>query len=423
MGMTFAEKLLAKKAGKSRVAAGEIVTVEPDLVMSHDNAAPIAKTFAKIGVRRVWDPAKIVIILDHAVPAPSEQHAKNHQEIRAFVKEQGIRAFHDIDAGVCHQVMCDLVYARPGRLILGSDSHTCMYGALGAFSTGIGRTEVASLWATGELWLRVPSTFKFVVSGEFQAGVYPKDLVLHVIGQTGVDGCDYRSVEWHGPTIAAMAQRDRFTLPNMAIEMGAKNGVILPDDEMRAWLAAKGLEPGRDYEEVHPDPDAQYERVWEWDISALEPQVACPHDVDNVRPVRAVRGTKVDQVFIGTCTNGRAHDLAEAARILRGRHVAPGVRLVVIPASREQYSLAMKEGTLAALHDAGAVILNPGCGPCMGNHQGVMAPGEVSFTTMNRNFRGRMGCRDADIYLGSPATAAATALRGEITDPRELLAD
>jgi 3-isopropylmalate/(R)-2-methylmalate dehydratase large subunit len=418
MGQTFAEKILARKAGLEQVEPGQIVTVQPDKLLTHDNTAAIAKIFREIGVEKVARPEISVIVLDHVVPAATEGHAKNHQQIRRFVAEQGIANFYDVGEGICHQVLPEKGHALPGYLIVGSDSHTPTHGAFGAFSAGIGRTEAAAVMATGEIWLMVPHSFRLVVKGRMPKGVYAKDLILHIIGDLGADGADYRSVEFTGPVIEEMSVAGRMVLCNMVAEMGAKAGVVAPDDKTRAWLSGRTQE---DFEPVLADPDAAYERTVEYDASELDPQVARPHTVDNVVPIGEVAGTRIDQAFIGTCTNGRLEDFEEAARILRGRHVAPSARLLILPASREVLLAALAEGIVTDLVTAGAVVLNPGCGPCLGAHEGVMAPGEVTISTANRNFKGRMGCKEAEIYLASPATVAASAVTGEITDPREFV--
>jgi 3-isopropylmalate/(R)-2-methylmalate dehydratase large subunit len=418
MGETFAQKLLARKAGLKAVEPGQIVTVRPDKLLTHDNTAAIAKIFSEIGVQRMARPEMSVIVLDHVVPAASEGHARNHQQIRRFVKEQGITSFYDVGEGICHQVLPEKGHALPGYLIVGSDSHTTTHGAFGAFAAGIGRTEAASVMATGEIWLMVPQTFRLIIEGQLPRGVYAKDLVLYIIGDLGADGADYRAVEFAGSVVAQMSIAGRMVLCNMAAEMGAKIGVVEPDERTRAWLRER---TDVAYEEVVADRDAAYERVIDYDVSSLPPQVAKPHTVDNVAVVTDVVGTRVDQALIGTCTNGRLEDLQVAADILRGRKVAATTRLLVLPASREVLSAALAEGIIADLVSAGAVLLNPGCGPCLGAHEGVMAPGEVTISTANRNFKGRMGCKEAEIYLASPATVAASALAGEIADPRELL--
>ena len=418
MGQTFARKVLARKAGLAQVEPGQILTVQPDKLLTHDNTAAIAKIFREIGVERVARPEINVIVLDHVVPAATEGHAMNHQQIRRFVREQGITNFYDVGEGICHQVLPEKGHALPGFLIVGSDSHTPTHGAFGAFAAGIGRTEAAAVMATGEIWLMVPHSFRVVVKGELPRGVYAKDIILHIIGDLGADGADYRAVEFAGPVVEAMSVASRMVLCNMAAEMGAKAGVVEPDEKTRTWLLGRTELP---FEEVSADPDAAYERVIEYDVSELAPQVARPHTVDNVVPLAEVAGTRVDQAFIGTCTNGRLEDLRIAADLLRGRKTAPGTRLLILPASREVLLAAIGEGVVSDLVSAGAVVLNPGCGPCLGAHQGVMAPGEVTLSTANRNFKGRMGCKEAEIYLASPAAVAASALAGEIADPREFV--
>jgi 3-isopropylmalate/(R)-2-methylmalate dehydratase large subunit len=418
MGQTFAQKILVQKAGLKEVEPGQIVTVQPDKLLTHDNTAAIAKIFREIGVERVARPEINVIVLDHVVPAATEGHAKNHQQIRQFVKEQGITNFYDVGEGICHQVLPEKGHVLPGYLIVGSDSHTTTHGAFGAFAAGIGRTEAAAVMATGEIWLMVPNSFHINIEGQLPEGVHAKDVILYVIEDLGADGADYRAVEFTGSVIREMSVASRMVLCNMAAEMGAKIGVIEPDEKTRAWLSGRS---DVDYQEVFADPDASYERVMEYDVSGLLPQVARPHTVDNVAPVTEVAGSRVDQALIGTCTNGRLEDLQVAAQILRGHRIAPTTRLLILPASREVLLAAIAEGVIADLVTAGALILNPGCGPCLGAHEGVMAPGEVTISTANRNFKGRMGCKEAEIYLASPATVAASALAGEIVDPREFL--
>lgn len=417
MGKTFAEKVLGAKAGKE-VIPGEIVTVSPDKVMSHDNTAAIIKTFKSIGTEKVASPHKVVIILDHCVPAASEKYAQNHKEIRKFVQEQNIENFYDIHWGICHQVFSERGHALPGQLILGSDSHTTTYGALGAFAAAVGRSEMAALYAIDELWLRVPESYQIVLQGRFPPGVYAKDLILYIIGDIGADGALYKSVEFCGEAIPELSISERMTLTNMAAEMGAKNAFVAPDLKTRQWLASRTQKA---YTEVFPDEDATYEKVLRYNLDELQPQVACPHTVDNVKPISEVKGLKFQQAILGTCTNGRTDDLAIAASILKGKKIHKDVRLIVFPASREVYMEALKKGILETLAEAGAVIMNPGCGPCMGAHQGVLAPDEVCISTANRNFKGRMGCNQAEIYLASPATVAASSVKGIISDPREMV--
>ena len=415
MGKTFVEKVFGQKAGKA-VTAGEIVSVEPDFVMSHDNAAAISRTFKKIGVERVKYPDRVVIILDHEIPAPKESSATNHKEIREFVAEQGIENFFDINHGICYQVFVEQGFALPGKLIVGSDSHTTTYGALGALSAGIGRSEVAAIWATGELWFQVPETLKIKVNGEIPPYLTPKDIALHIIGAIRSDGADYKAVEFCGGTITNMSVAGRMVLANMAAEMGAKNGYVPADATTAAFLKNRARVP---FEPLISDGDAPFLNTISFDAAGISPAVARPHTVDNHVAIEEVEGTAIDQALIGTCTNGRLPDLEAAARILEGRKVK--ARTLVIPASWTVYREAMKAGLLDIFIQAGALILNPGCGPCLGAHQGVMAPGEVTFSTANRNFKGRMGCREAEIYLGSPLSVAASAVEGRITHPRRFL--
>jgi homoaconitate hydratase family protein len=415
MPKTFVEKLMSLKAGKE-VSAGAIVSVEPDYVMSHDNAAAISNTFKKIGVSRVKYPDRVVIILDHEVPAPKESSATNHKEIRTFVQEQGIGNFYDINHGICHQVFVDEGFAMPGKLIVGSDSHTTTYGALGAFSAGIGRSEVAAIWATGELWFQVPETIKIILKGFIPKHITSKDIVLHIIGQIKSDGADYKAVEFTGETIAYMDMGERMVLTNMAAEMGAKNGYVPPDPVTFDFIRGRAK---AEFEPLYSDDDAAFYQTFEFDVAKISPGVAKPHTVDNYAPIQKLEGTKIDQALIGTCTNGRLADLEAAANIINGKKVK--ARTLIIPASWDIYKEALKKGLIEIFIDAGAMVLNPGCGPCLGAHQGVMAPGEVTFSTANRNFKGRMGCRDAEIYLGSPLSVAASAVTGEITHPGRFL--
>ncbi|MBU0703474.1 MAG: 3-isopropylmalate dehydratase large subunit [Chloroflexi bacterium] len=417
MGHTFVEKVLARKAGLESVVPGQIVTIRPDKLLTHDNTAAISKQFRKIGVDKVADPSINVIVLDHVTPAANETYAANHKIIREFVAEQGISAFYDIGEGICHQVLPEKGHAWSGAVIVGSDSHTPTHGAFGAFSAGIGRTEAAAVMATGKIWLRVPESLRIVVNGALPGRVSAKDVILHIIGDLLADGADYRSVEFAGETIREMSIASRMVLTNMAAEMGAKNGVVEPDEKTRAWLKGR---VEHEYAEVFADPDATYERVIEYNVSDLVPQIAKPHTVDNVVPVAEAACTPINQALVGTCTNGRLEDLAAAAEILRGKHIASSVRLLVLPASREVLLAAIEQGYVSDLVSAGATLLNPGCGPCLGAHEGCMAPTEATISTANRNFKGRMGSKEAFIYLGSPATVAASALAGVITDPREV---
>jgi homoaconitate hydratase family protein len=393
LGKTFSEKILGLKAGLE-VKAGEVVTVSPDYVLSHDNSAAISQEFAKLAMEKVSSPQKIVIVLDHIVPASAEKYAQNHKTIREFVEKQGINNFFDIHNGICHQVFSEAGFALPGKLILGADSHTTSYGAFGAFSAGIGRSEMACLWATDEIWLRVPETIKLEIRGDFPAGTYAKDAVLKIIGDEGADRANYKAVEFTGEAVSHFTLASRLVFANMAAEMGAKNGYFAPDEQTFTYLKERAQ---AESEPVFSDANAEYEDVITHNLDSLIPQVACPHTVDNVKPVTDVEGIEFHQGLIGTCTNGRFEDLEIAARILRGKKIHPSVRALVIPASRQEYLLALKEGILEALVDAGCVILNSGCGPCLGAHQGILAPGEVALSTANRNFRGRMGSRDSEI--------------------------
>jgi len=416
MGKTFSEKILGKKAGKG-VIPGEIVEVEPDVAMSHDNTAAISKTFYKIGVDRVYDLDKHVIILDHCTPAANAKFAQNHKDIREFVEKQKIKNFYDINIGICHQVMHEKGHVWPGALILGSDSHTTSYGAFGAFSAGIGRSEMAVIMAMGRIWLRVPETIKVWVEGEFPEGISSKDLMLKIAGDIRADGALYKAIEFCGPTIDRMSVASRFVLSNMAVEVGAKAGYMIPNKETLEYLKARVRKP---FEVVQSDPDANYEAIYEYDVTNLEPMVAKPHTVDNVVPVSEVKGTPIQQVFFGSCTNARVEDFKIVTNILRGKKVHPKVRMLVFPASQEIFLDVLRRGWIAELVEAGAVVMNPGCGPCMGNHEGVPADGEVVIATSNRNFRGRLGNKESEVYLVSPRTAAVSALTGRIEDFREV---
>lgn len=417
MARTFAENILSNKSKKD-VRAGDIVEIEPDLCMSHDNAGLVIKKFREIGVQTVWNAEKILIILDHRAPAESVKTANEHKSIRDFVEEQRIKNFHEIGEGICHQVVIEKLFILPGQVAIGTDSHTTSYGALGAFSTGIGATEMAAVWATGQIWLKVPETFRIAINGKPPKGIFAKDIILHVIGDIGCDGAIYKAIEFYGDTVTNMTVSDRFVLSNQAMEMGAKSAATTFDRVTEEYIRDAGVFA---FEPVFADGDASYEKVFEYDVSSLEPQVAFPHAVDNARPVSEAKGIRANQVFIGSCTNGRMDDLEVAASILKNRKTAPHIRLIVCPASKDIYLAAMKKGLLEVFMNAGGVVINPGCGPCLGAHQGIIADGEVSVSTTNRNFRGRMGSTKGEVYLVSPATAAATAIKGEIADPREFL--
>ncbi len=418
MGKTITEKIFSRAAGKE-VRAGEFVLANIDRAMVHDITAPLAiKAFQEITGEngKVCDPSKIVMAFDHQVPADSINAAENHKMLRKFAKEQGI-IFYDVYEGIAHQIMVEKGHVLPGMLVVGADSHTCMYGALGAFSTGIGSTDMGFVFALGKLWFKVPETIRFEINGKLPRRVYSKDIILKIIGKVGADGANYKTAEFCGDTVRKMEMSQRFTMTNMAIEMGAKAGIIEPDKETERYLSAIGV---NDFEKIKSDEDADYSGILEIDVSNLEPQVAVPHKVDNVVNVSEVEGVKADQVFIGSCTNGRYEDLKIAAEILKGEKVAKGTRLIVIPASRSEYMKALKDGLIEIFVEAGALVEFPCCGPCMGGSFGLIASGEVSVSTSNRNFIGRQGSPEGKIYLCSPATAAATAIYGEITDPRKV---
>jgi len=418
--MTIAEKILARASGKDKVKPGEIVNARVDVAMSHENADVVRRHFEQIGIERVWDPDKIVILFDHRIPAESEKTAITHKVLREFVKKHGIKNFYDMKVGICHQILPEKGHVRPGEVLVGTDSHTTTHGAFGAFATGIGATDMAGVWATGTIWFKVPETIKIEVKGKFPEWVGAKDLILYIIGKLGADGADYKAVEFYGDTIREMSIASRMVLSNLSMEMGAKVAFVLPDERTIEYVKTRTSKP---FEIVLPDDDAVYEKSLEIDVSDLEPQIACPHAVDNVKPIGKVKGIKIHQALIGSCTNGRLEDLGVAAKILNHKRVHPDVRLLVIPASWEIYLEAMKKGYLETFIRAGALIVNPGCGPCLGAHQGILAPGERCISTTNRNFRGRMGSPESEVYLASPAVVAASAIRGEIADPRELSTD
>jgi 3-isopropylmalate/(R)-2-methylmalate dehydratase large subunit len=412
--MSIAQKILAKASGRDACAVHEIVMAKVNVAMSHENADVVLRSFQEIGVRSVWDNQRIVILFDHRIPAESEKTAATHKRLRAFVREQGITHFYDLKEGICHQILPELGHCRPGEVLVGTDSHTTTHGAFGTFATGIGATEMAGVWATGELWLRVPETLRIIVSGTFRPHVSAKDLILFIIGQLKADGADYCAVEFHGSAIETMSIASRMVLSNLAMEMGAKVAFVLPDSTTISYVKERTHIP---FEPVLPDQGAEYRSTLKIDISDLRSKVACPHTVDNVKDAKELTGTKIDQALIGSCTNGRLEDLAVAARILDGKSVHRDVRLLVIPASRRVYLDALKQGYLEVFIKAGGLILNPGCGPCLGAHQGLLAPGETCIATTNRNFKGRMGSPESFVYLASPATVAASALTGEITEP------
>lgn len=416
MGQTFAQKALGRAAGKA-VKPGEIVFVEPDLVLSHDNSSAIIGKFeSTVPGARVKYPDRIVIILDHVIPAATSKDAAGHAKVRKFVSEQGIEKFYDVGCGICHQVLPEKHLALPGTIVVGSDSHTCTYGAFNAFATGIDRTEAAGLWITGKTWLLVPETIEINLEGHFRRRVSAKDLVLTIIGRLGADGANYKAVEFHGSSLGSLLIHERMAIANMGIEMGAKIAVFPADRITQNFLFAEDLCEGA----LWSDADAEFCETHSFDLGEIVPVVARPHSVDNVCPVSELPETKVDQVFLGTCTNGRLEDLKSALEVMKGRKVVSSVRMLVGAASRDEFVKALQQGIIEEFVKAGAIIIPPGCGPCLGAHLGALAPGEVCLSTANRNFKGRMGEKDAFIYLSSPETAAATAVTGVITDPREV---
>ncbi|NYB27345.1 MAG: 3-isopropylmalate dehydratase large subunit [Methanobacteriaceae archaeon] len=417
MSMTMAEKIMAKASENREAKAGEIVMANIDVAMTHDLTGPLSvESFRKIGLKNVWDPDKIVVLFDHQVPADSLDAAANHIMLREFVEDQGINNFYDVREGVCHQVLPEKGHIVPGEVVVGTDSHTCTHGALGAFSTGIGSTDMAMVFATGKLWFKIPETIKFDIQGSLKDYVYAKDVVLHIIGEIGADGATYKACEFAGETTREMSVSERMVLCNMAIEMGGKTGLVEPDEKTVNYLKNRTT---KEYEILKTDLDAESLETLEIDVNDLEPQIACPHNVDNVKPISEVGGISIDQVFLGSCTNGRLEDLRTAAEIVKGHQVSDKVRMLVIPASREVYLQAMDEGLLRIFAESGALVCNPCCGPCLGGHIGLVGPGEVSLSTSNRNFQGRQGSPEAEVYLSSAAVAASSALKGSITDPRE----
>jgi len=418
LGKTISEKILARASGAEEATAGEIVKADVDVAMMPDLTTILAVNAMKaMGKEKIWDPDRVVPILDHVAPASTLMAATVHRDIRAFAKEQGIKNLYDVEYGVCHQVLPENGHVKPGRLVIGADSHTCTHGAFGAFATGVGSTDMGAVLATGKIWLRVPETIRVQVGGSLPELVTPKDVILKTAGLIGADGATYNALEFHGETIRAMSVSGRMTLCNMAIELGGKAGIVEPDEKTYSYLRERtdGV-----FDPVFADKDAAYRMVQELDVDDLEPQIACPHKVDNVGPIGEVAGTAINQSFIGSCTNGRLEDLETAASILKGKNIHSDVRLLVVPASRGVYLKALEAGIIRDLVEAGAMFSNPSCGACFGGHIGLLAPGEVGLTTSNRNFKGRQGSPEALVYLSSPAVAAASAITGVITDPREV---
>ena len=414
-GKTIAEKIFSAHSGTD-ARAGDIVVADVDFVMGQDGTSPLAiRALANMGVEQVFDPAKAALVIDHSSPSPIEGVSALHTMMREFGARTGVRVY-DIGEGVCHQVVPEQGHVVSGDLMVGCDSHTCTYGAVNVFSTGVGSTDGAAAMASGKLWFKVPDTMKVTYTGEMQSGVFSKDLVLYLAGEIGVDGATYEAIEFGGPVIDALSVEARMTISNMAIEVGAKAGLMKADAKTLAWYEGRSE---RTPAPVEPDADAVYASSLEIDASTVGPQIASPHAVDNVSPIEEVEGTPIAQGVLGTCTNGRLEDFAIATEILRGRRVHPDVRFIVAPASKQIYLDAMAAGHIQALVEAGAVMVTPGCGPCVGTHNGVPSDGENVISTANRNFRGRMGNSKAFIYLGSPATVAASVIEGKITDPRK----
>jgi 3-isopropylmalate/(R)-2-methylmalate dehydratase large subunit len=425
--MTMVEKILARATGRDEVRAGEVVEPAVHLAMSHENAALVINQFEEIFagtgvVPRIWDPRRIAIVFDHRVPAESSKTATNQKKVREFVASHAIGRFHDVrgdSGGICHQVLPEMGYVRPGEVVVGTDSHTTSHGALGAFAFGIGATEMASVWTLGvALNVEVPATIRVEVRGRLGPSVTPKDLILHCIGKLTAQGANFKVIEFHGEAIRSMSTSGRLVLCNMSVEAGATSGIVPPDGETLRYLRDEaGIT--EHIELLMPDIGAAYDQILEIDASRLAPQVACPHAVDNVKPIDEVEGRPIHQVVIGSCTNGRFDDLSQAAHILSGKKVSPRVRMLVFPASWRIYRRALDAGYLALFADAGAVVMNPGCGCCLGVHQGALGDGEVALSTTNRNFNGRMGNPKSEVYLCSPAVAAASAITGVIADPRK----
>ncbi len=417
MGQTIAEKILSAHAGKN-VTPGELIISNIDAVMVQDGTGPLAVSeFKKLNKTKLFNPKRTILFIDHAAPSPRKELSNSHNVLREFAKEYGA-VLSEVGEGVCHQRLVES-YINPGEVLLGADSHTCTSGALGAFATGVGSTDIAVVMALGKTWLKVPATYKIVLEGEFKKGVYAKDLILHLIGLIGADGATYKALEFTGSAIQNLSMADRFTISNMAVEAGAKAGLFETDEKTYEYLKAQGREDK--FKEIKADSDAQYERVININLNELKPTISCPHTVDNTKTIEELGHIELNQVYIGTCTNGRIEDLRIAANILKGKKVKEGVRLLVAPASRKVFSEALKEGLIETFVEAGAAIVTSGCGACVGVHAGILGDGEVCLATQNRNFKGRMGNTEGFIYLSSPATAAYSAIKGYIADVREVL--
>jgi 3-isopropylmalate/(R)-2-methylmalate dehydratase large subunit len=420
MGMTITEKILAHHAGLERVSPGDLIDAEIDVIMGHDLSTPLAiKEMERIGAKRVFDPEKIVIVPDHFTPNKDLKAAEVCKELRTFCRNQGISHYFEVGRmGISHALLPEQGLVLPGDLVVGGDSHTCTYGALGCFSTGLGSTDLAAAMMTGKLWFKVPESMKFVFHGDLNKWVCGKDLILHTIADIGVDGALYSAMEFCGSTMDGLAISDRLTMANMAVEAGAKNGIFQADDRTEEYIGQRAKRP---YKIFQSDPDATYADVRTYDVSKIGPQVAIPHLPSNTRPVDQLADISIDQVVIGSCTNGRIEDLRSAAKVLRGNKVAPYVRLIIIPATQQIYRQALQEGFMEVFIDAGAAVSTPTCGPCVGAHMGVLAKGERAISTTNRNFIGRMGDPDSEVYLSNPAVAAASAVAGRIAHPEEVV--
>lgn len=418
---TISEKILARASGREKVEAGDIIIGKVDIAISHENACLVINAFKKIGAKNVFDKNKIVLLFDHKVPANTIETAENHKIVREFARKQKIKNFYDLEKGICHQIIVENGHALPGKLIVGTDSHTTTSGAMGAFATGIGATDMAGVFATGKIWLKVPESYKIIVKGIMPKFVFAKDIILKIIGTLGQEFANYKALEFYGNVIENMNISERMTICNMSMEMGAKTAIVPPDKKTFKYL--RNIKKSIDIEKlaVYSDKNAYFEKEIDFDVSKIEPQVACPHKVDNVLPVREVEGIKIDQAFLGSCTNGRLDDLRIAGKILKNEKVHKDARLIIVPASQKIYLDALKEGLIEIFIKAKALVLNPGCGACLGLHQGVLASGEKCISSSNRNFKGRMGSENAEIYLASPATVTASAVKGEITDPRKIL--
>jgi len=410
MPQTIVEKVISNHSTK-KVYCGELTVVDVDMVMATDTTAPLAiQAFKKMGGDKIWDKNKMILVIDHASPAPNQAIAVLHDLMREFADEQNIKLY-DVGDGICHQLMIDNHHVRPGQIVLGADSHTCTYGAVGAFATGVGSTDLAGAMLTGSTWLKVPETIKIELNGELQTGVYAKDIILNLVGKFGIEGATYQAIEFTGKTVKAMSLDSRMTLANMVIEMGAK----------AAFVDMEGLQLPYNYEPVTPDKNASYIKTLSIDVSEIEPNIAVPHFPDNVKPISEYEGIPIHQAFIGSCTNGRLEDLREAAKIVKGKRIHPNVRFIIAPASRKVYLDALEDGTAQILSEAGATFLPSGCGPCVGTHQGIPGNGENVASSTNRNFQGRMGNPNSSVYLGSPSFVAASALKGKITNPQSVI--